>query len=443
MLDQTEGQKLVEQVLSLSRADEVQVDLQAVETTHLRFARNTPSTSGRHSDHTLTVRSTFGKKSASATINQLDLASLKLVTERSAELARLAPDNPEYMPELGPQSFAKVSAHDPEVSEHAGARMVEGSAHCIEQARAIGLSAAGFCEAVTRASWLGNRRGLLAQHRSTDVTFSETVRTQGSGGSGWASSVGNRLAQIDYARCSDAAIAKARSSVDPKPLAPGKYVTILEPACVASLMQLLLFSLNARSADEGRSFFSEPGGKTKLNQRLFPSSVSIYSDPSAENAPGVPYADDGLPQLPQRWIEQGVLQNLSCERFWAQKTGREPLPPPSNLIMKGGSGSLADLIASTARGVLITSLWYIRFVDPRTLLLTGLTRDGVFWIEDGKISHPVTNFRWNDSPIAVLKNLDAMTESLRASPRESAATNISVPALRVKEFELSSVSDAV
>ncbi len=275
------------------------------------------------------------------------------------------------------------------------------------------------------------------------MTFSETVRTQAAGGSGWASSVGNRLGQIDYARCSGAAIEKARRSVEPRPLAPGKYVTILEPACVASLMQLLVFRLNARSADEGRSFFSEPGGKTKLGQRLFPSTVSIHSDPSAESAPGSPYADGGLPQLPRRWIDQGVLQNLACERFWAQKSGREPLPPPSNLIMAGGSGSLDDLIASTARGVLITSLWYIRFVDPRTLLLTGLTRDGVFWIEDGKISHPVTNFRWNDSPIAVLENLDAMTESLRASPRESAATNICVPALRVKEFELSSVSDAV
>jgi predicted Zn-dependent protease len=111
--------------------------------------------------------------------------------------------------------------------------------------------------------------------------------------------------------------------------------------------------------------------------------------------------------------------------------------------MEGGSGSLDDLIASTQRGVLITSLWYIRFVDPKTLLLTGLTRDGVFWIQNGKIAHPVSNFRWNDSPIRVLKNVEAMTASARTSPREGTATNIWVPALRVKEFELSSVSDAV
>jgi predicted Zn-dependent protease len=208
-------------------------------------------------------------------------------------------------------------------------------------------------------------------------------------------------------------------------------------------MQMLLFSMNARSADEGRSFFSEPGGKTKLGQQLFPESVSIHSDPSAAVAPGAPWGDGGLPQLPRPWIERGRVTNLFCERFWAQKREREAVPAPSNVLMSGGSGSLEDLIASTQQGVLITSLWYIRFVDPKSLLLTGLTRDGVFWIQDGKISHPVTNFRWNDSPIRVLKNIDAMTASLRTAPRESAASNISVPALRVKEFELSSVSDAV
>jgi predicted Zn-dependent protease len=220
-------------------------------------------------------------------------------------------------------------------------------------------------------------------------------------------------------------------------------VTILEPACVASLMQLLLLTMSARSADEGRSFFSAPGGKTKVGQQLFPESVSIKSDPSDPAAPGAPWGEGGVPQLPRTWIDGGRVQTLSHDRFWAQKQGREAVPPPSNLLMAGGQGSVLDLIASTERGVLITSLWYIRFVDPRTLLLTGLTRDGVFWVENGKISHPVTNFRWNDSPIRVLENIEAMTETRRTSTREQIATNICVPALRVKEFELSSVSDAV
>ena len=443
MLSEAEGKQLLERVLGLSRADEAQVSLLATEAGHLRFARNTPSTSGRYSDHELSVRSTFGRKSATATVNQLDPLSLQEVVARSEQLAQLAPEDPERMPDLGPQSYAPVDAFDPALSSQGAAQMVAGSAACLDRARSAGLVAAGFSEARDRAAWIANRRGLRAYHRSTEAGFSTTVRTAQGDGSGWASGSGNSVKQIDHAGCAERAIDKARRSVAPKPLAPGKYVTVLEPACVASLMQLLAFSMNARSADEGRSFFSEPGGKTKLGQQLFPETVSLRSDPAAEMAPGAPFSADGQPQRPRAWIERGQVQSLACERFWAQKRDREPEPPPSNLLMSGGKGSLEELIASTERGVLITSLWYIRFVDPRTLLLTGLTRDGVFWLEDGKISHPVTNFRWNDSPIRVLQQVEAMSESVRASPRDGSASNLWVPALRVKEFELSSVSDAV
>lgn len=443
MLSEAEGKQLLERVLALSRADEAQVNLVATEAAHLRFARNTPSTSGQYSDHELSVRSTFGRKSATATVNQLDPLSLQEVVARSEQLAQLAPDDPERMPDLGAQSYVAVNAFDPGLSSDGAAQMVAGSAACLDRARSAGLVAAGFSQASDRATWIANRRGLRAYHRSTEADFSTTVRTPSGDGSGWASGAGNSVKQIDYPGCAERAIDKARRSVAPKPLAPGKYVTVLEPACVASLMQLMALSMNARSADEGRSFFSEPGGKTKLGQQLFPESVSIRSDPAAAVAPGEPFSGDGQPQLPRAWIESGKLQTLACERFWAQKRDREAVPPPSNLIMSGGTGSLEDLIASTERGVLITSLWYIRFVDPRTLLLTGLTRDGVFWLENGKISHPVTNFRWNDSPIRVLQQVEAMSESVRTLPREGGAASLWVPALRVKEFELSSVSDAV
>jgi predicted Zn-dependent protease len=320
---------------------------------------------------------------------------------------------------------------------------VRGTALCIEQARAAGLSAAGYSEATATASWVGNRRGLSGYHRATEASFSQTVRTADAGGSGWSAGVGNAVSAIDYGRCGAVSIAKAQASAEPRPLAPGKYVTILEPSCVASLMQMLMFSMNQRSAEEGRSFFSEPGGKTKLGRQLFPESISIRSDPSSSLAPGAPWGREELPQVPRTWIEQGKLASLYCERFWADKRQREPVPPPSNVLMSGGKGSLDELIADTKQGVLITSLFYIRFVDPRTLLLTGLTRDGVFWIENGKVSHPVTNFRWNESPVRVLENVDAMSAAVRTPPRESMDSTVVVPALRLKEFELSSVSDAV
>lgn len=443
MLSKEDGLKVIEQVSAASHADDVLVTLVASDVTHLRYARNTPSTSGQQSDCVLTVRSTFGKKSASATVNQLDEATIAAVIERSEQLARLAPDNPEQMPELGPQSYASVVAYDETLLESGATDIVRGSALCIDQARALGLTAAGYSEATATASWVGNRRGLSGYHRSTEAAFSQTVRGPDASGSGWGAGVGNSVSAVDYARCSSVSIQKAQASKNPRPLAPGKYVTILEPSCVASLMSILSMSMNARSAEEGRSFFSEPGGKTKLGRKLFPESVSIRSDPSSPLAPGMPWGEEALPQAPRTWIDAGRLTSLFCERFWAQKQEREAVPPPANLLMSGGQGSLDELIADTRRGVLITSLFYIRFVDPRTLLLTGLTRDGVFWIENGKLSHPVTNFRWNDSPVRVLENVEAMSAAVRTPPRESMDSTVVVPALRLKEFELSSVSDAV
>jgi predicted Zn-dependent protease len=444
MLSKEEGHDVIQQVIAASHADDVLVTLVASDVTHLRYARNTPSTSGQQSDCVLTVQSTFGKKSASATVNQLDAATLAAVVERSEQLARLAPDNPEQMPGLGPQSYPSVAAFDEALLESGATDIVRGSALCIDQARAHGLTAAGFSEANATASWVGNRRGLSGHHRSTEAAFSQTVRGDaGTGGSGWGAGVGNSVSAVDYARCSSVSIQKAQASKNPRALAPGKYVTILEPSCVASLMSILALSMNARSAEEGRSYFSEPGGKTKLGRKLFPESVSIRSDPSSALAPGMPWGEEALPQAPRTWIDGGRLTSLFCERFWAQKQEREAVPPPANLLMSGGQGSLDELIADTPRGVLITSLFYIRFVDPRTLLLTGLTRDGVFWIENGKVSHPVTNFRWNESPVRVLENVEAMTAAVRTPPRESMDSTVVVPALRVKEFELSSVSDAV
>lgn len=443
MLTREQGQALVEQVLGMSRADDVQVSLRSTQTTHLRFARNTPSTSGTATDTVLSIESTFGTRSATATINQLDPASLAEGVSRSEALARLAPEDPEHMPSLGAQSFPLVEVYDGRVQSDAAPALVEGSGMCMERARARNLEAAGYSQAVARATFIGTKHGLFGYHRTTETSFSMTARSAERGGSGWASTVGNTLASLDYDRCSATAVDKALRSEKPRPLAPGKYVTILEPACVANLMQLLASSMNARSADEGRSYFSEPGGGTKLGRQLFPEAVTLRSDPAAADAPAAPWGEGGLPHTPRTWIDRGRLATLACERFWAQKKGREAVAPPSNVLMTGGSGALSELVSSTKRGVLISSLWYIRAVDPRTLLFTGLTRDGVFWIENGQIAYPVTNFRWNDSPIAVLQNLEAMTASVRTSTRDGAATNIFVPALRVRAFELSSVSDAV
>jgi predicted Zn-dependent protease len=437
------GHAIVDQVLALSRADDVFVTLSATQTTHVRFARNAVSSNGEQSDLVLTIESSFGRKSASAAVNQLDARTLAEAVARSEQMARLAPEDPEHMPGLGPQPYVAVPAYDETALDAAAAEMTRGTAGCIERARAQGLTAAGYCKVDATAEWVGNRRGLQGHQRATNAAFSHTVRTARGGGSGWSASVAGAASGLDFDGCSRVAIAKARTSAEPRPLPPGKYVAILEPSCVASLVAPFMLAMNTRSAEEGRSFFSKPGGSTKLGEQLFPEAVTLRSDPAATAAPGAAIGSEALPQLPRTWIDRGRLATLACDRFWADKRGREPVPPPSNVLMDGGKGTLDELIADTQRGVLITSLFYIRFVDPRTLLLTGLTRDGVFWIEDGKLSHPVNNFRWNESPARVLSHIDAMTAPVRAAPRESLAANVVAPAVRVSEFELSSVSDAV
>ncbi|HWN67569.1 MAG TPA: TldD/PmbA family protein, partial [Haliangium sp.] len=408
MIDRERARAVTDAVLALSKADEARVELTESEVTHLRFANNAPSTSGTYTEPALTIWSSFGKRTGSVSVTQLDEASLAQAVRRSEELARLAPEDPEHVPVLGPQAFSDTPAFDADTAERGAEVLAEGVGRCVEDARKAGLEAAGFTETVAEAQVIASSRGLFGYHRNTRAYVSETARTPDGSGSGWASAADHRIAEIDYGAVSRTAVAKAQASQAPRPLPPGEYVTILEPACVANLLQLMTFFMNARNADEGRSYFASPKGGNRRGETLFPDNVHIYSDPQDPLAPAAPWGADGLPQQRRDWIAGGKLANLYVERFWADKQGVEPIPRPSNLIMRGGKSSVDDLVASTKRGLLVTSMWYIRFVDPRSLLFTGLTRDGVFWIENGKIQYPVQNFRWNESPIHLLKHIEGM-----------------------------------
>ncbi|HTE54903.1 MAG TPA: TldD/PmbA family protein [Kofleriaceae bacterium] len=445
MLTREKAQELVKKVLSRSKADEAEVELTSGTVANLRFARNSPSTSGSKTGPSLTVRSSFGKKSGQATVNQLDDATLDQVVQRSEEMARLAPDDPERMPALGAQKYAEPAAYFESTATQGPARMAQGAAACIDAARAADFVAAGFTRTAAEMEALGTSRGLFGYHRSTSASLSTTVRTADGTGSGFAGRVGRRIEDVDYAGAAKIAVEKAAASRKARPLKPGKYVTILEPSCVASLLQLMMFGMDRRRADEGRSYFAAPKrpGGTRLGEKLFGAEVDLRSDPVDPRCPARPWGDDGVPQAARAWIDHGVLKSLACDRFWATQQKTTPVPRPTNLLMAGGKGSLADLIRSTRKGVLITSFWYIRFLDPQTMTFTGLTRDGVFWIENGEIAHPVNNFRWNDSPISALKKVEAMSSAELTPARGDEDPFSVVPALRVSEFNLASVSDAV
>jgi predicted Zn-dependent protease len=283
---------------------------------------------------------------------------------------------------------------------------------------------------------MGNSKGMFGYNKRTSVDFSVTVRTADGLGSGYAIRDYNDVSLLNSKEVTNIAMQKAQASVNAQAIEPGKYTVILEPTAAGDLMGLLTRSLDARSADEGRSFMSKKGGGTRIGEKLFDERVNIYSDPSNSIIPGAPWDNEGYPQKPVKWVENGVVKNLFYSRYWAQKQGVAPVGRPSGVIFEGGNQSLADMISSTERGILVTRFWYIRGVDPQTLLFTGLTRDGTFYIENGKIKFPVKNFRFNESPIIMLNNIEALGQQQRVD-------GDLIPAMKIRDFTFTSLSDAV
>jgi predicted Zn-dependent protease len=270
-----------------------------------------------------------------------------------------------------------------------------------------------------------------------------TARNRAGTWSGWAGAGETRFGRLDMARLGKRAIEKGTHTAAPIVLDPGKYTVILEPSAVCDLVGWMLWYMGARFADEGRSFFSRKGGGNRIGDKLFADSVTITTDPSDPVAPEPTFAGDGQPRHRTAWIESGVLKNLAYPRFWAQKTGHAPIPPPRGFVMAGGNATVDDMVRDTKRGVLVTRFWYIRMLDAQKLVLTGLTRDGNFYIEDGRIVGPANNFRFNESPVAMLANVLAVGPSERTRSGENEDSLCATPTLLVKDFTFSSRSDAI
>ncbi len=442
ILSESEAKALMQKVLSYSKADECEVNLSGEERGNIRYARNAVSTSGALTNKNLVVQSSFGKKSGVATIDEFDDASLQKVVRRSEELAQLAPENPESMPVLGPQQYVKSSGFFQSTADLTPAARAEAVAKSLQLVGNQKLTAAGFLDDRRGYAAMMNSKGLFAYYPSTNVNFSLTVRTEDGTGSGYVAKGYSDFNKLDTATATKVAVQKAAGSINAKALEPGKYTVILEPTAAAVLLENIFFNMDARSADEGRSFLSKPGGKTRLGEKLVDERVTFYSDPAHPDLPASPWAGDGRAQEKINWIDKGTVKNLYYSRYWAQKQGVKAIPQPNNMIMAGGTATLDEMIKGTQRGILVTKLWYIREVDPQTLLLTGLTRDGTFFIENGKIKHPVKNFRFNESPVIMLNNLEALGKPERVLSTES-DINYLVPPMKIRDFTFTSLSDAV
>ena len=436
ILDEAQARQLIEKALACAKADEVRVNLWGGRTRNTRFAVNSISTCGDRDELSVSVTAYFGKRHASASGSETDDASLRRIVETAEELARIAPEDPEYVPELGPQDYLPVRPWFESTATATSDLGAEAARAAIEPALQRGITVAGFLEYGHDFNALGNNKGLFGYYQSSDTRFSVTARTADGKGSGWASETSRDISDPTFARAAERAIQKAEASRDPKTLDPGVYPVILEPAAVDEFLTYALWSMNARQADEGRSFYAKPGGGNKIGDKIVGDNITMASDPAQPEILAPPFAGDGLPAKRRVWIKRGVLQGLFYDRYWAQKQGKEATGWPSNLIFQGGDQDLDALIASTDKAILVTRFWYIRSVDPQTILVTGLTRDGVFWVEDGAIRHAVKNFRFNETPIAVLSKVTGMTRPWRVG-------NALIPAIRASEFTFSSLSEAV
>lgn len=442
-ISRTDAQSLIERAVKMSRAEAIRVMVDDGTTTNLRFADNRVTTAGRVQDTSLVVISSFGAKHAAVQTNDVSEEGMRRAVTSSEALAHLAPDDPESMPELGPQEYKPSEAYFTSTAEASADARARAAMTALEPARAAGdLKAAGYLEVRGRAYAIGNNKGVFGHYPYSTANYTLTVRTNDGTGSGWAGAEVNDWAQMDFAALGQHAIQKARASRSPVAVEPGRYTVVMEPQAVGDLVQLMGGYIGAREADEGRSPFVKQGGGNKIGQKIIDSRVSIISDPADPDLRSQPFDDDGLPIGRQVWVDNGVLKQLYYSRFWAKKQGKQATGSPSSFKMTGGTASLDDMIKSTDRGILVTRLWYLREVDPRTILYTGLTRDGTFLIENGKVSHAVKNFRFNDSPLFMLNNVEALGRPVRIGGTEAGGA-IVVPAVKAKDFTFTSLSDAI
>ena len=444
-LSRDDMKALTDRVLSYARAEQTRVGVSSGVSDFTRTAMNRVTTSGSADDVTVRITSAFGKRVASIETNRLDAASLEKSVRDAEALARLSPENPEYLPEPPVQTYRDVSGYYTSTGELTTEDRGRAAALVLERSKVANTIAAGYIDVFAGARAVANSNGLFAYHASTAVASTLTVRTPDGASSGWAGDEGADWTTIESERIAADALGKCEAWRGKTAFEPGTYEAVLEPTAVGMLLSRMMGAFDARAAEVGRWFFSKRGGGTLLGDKVFDERVTIRSDPAFKNGETAPFTQSGESTAPETWVENGVLRSLAYSRFWAEKQGVASKPGMSNFVMTGGDATVADLIASVKRGVLISRFWYIRPLNPRMLTQTGITRDGTFLIENGKISRPITNFRFNQSLADLLKNVEMMGPPTRvcASENSSAGPPVIVPALKVRAFNLASVSDAI
>ena len=440
MLTRERAKDIFRKVLKYSTADETEAFITSASHSLTRFANNSIHQNVAEEGMTLSVRAVVEQRTARASTNKLDESSIRQVCEAALALARLQPPNPELLRMPGPQMYRAVDRFHSESAELSPQARAETVRAAVERAEKDGLTAAGVYSNGVSVTALFNSRGLEAFHEETSSEFSITMMKNGS--SGWAKKTSPSCVELEPEVLADRAARKALENREPKDIEPGRYVVILENAAVLDLLGFLFFDFGGLSVYERRSCLTD-----RVGQKLFGENINVRDDVYHPLQAGPPFDGEGIPRQRVNLIERGVVKNLVYARATAHKMGKEPtghgfpLPneygeAPMNIVMDGGKSGTDDMVRSTARGLLVTRLWYIREVDPYQKILTGMTRDGTFWIEDGEVRHAVKNLRFNQSVIEMLNQVEMMGPPQRTAGEES--FEMVVPAMKVKDFNFSS-----
>ena len=445
LLAERELRGIIDTVLKLAKstpAAETEVHVDEVADALTRFANNGIHQNVFESCVTVSVRTVSEGRTARASTNRLDEDALRGVIEASLSLAQSQPKDPRLLSMPGKQRYRAVNRFVRATAALTPEDRARAVRRACDLAARKGQVAAGIFSSGLRQTATGNSRGLFAAYRETHSQFSITMQKDGA--ASWAKADSADARAIDPQKLAERAGEKAHLAADAKELAPGRYTVILEPAAVLDLVGFLFYDFAATAVKDKRSCLNERMGKL-----LFGLNISISDDVFHPLQQGAPFDGEGMPRQKVLLVDGGVPRNLVYSRAAAKSAGKKPtghgfvLPneegeAPFNLVFSGGDSSVEQMVASTDRGLLVTRLWYIREVDPYEKVMTGMTRDGLFLVEKGKIAGAVRNFRFNHSLLEMLRNVELLGPAVRASGEES--FEMVVPAMKVHDFQFSEVT---
>ena len=458
MYSRDEIKTLTEKVLSMAKADAVEVAFEGGERSATRWANSSITVNLVQYDQQLTLTVRHGQKQGAASTREFDDESLKAMVDEAQETAQKARDNPNLAPLVkGPQDYVPVDAVAQQTADFGPGERAAWVKQSVDICEKKGVLGAGYVPKAYQTTCLANSEGLFAYYQYAEAGFILTCRMPTGSGSGWSGITGAKdLSQIDVAALTEIAANKALKSQKPRAIEPGRYTTIIEPRPAARLLSTMMGAFNAGGGGGfgggfnfggiGRPFVSADG-TPKIGQKLFSESFTLKSDVGNPVLRQTPIMNDGAAAMPVTWVEKGVLKNIYYDPATArrQKVAPSSANPNMSLVVEGTHQSTEEIIKTTRRGLLVTFFWYLRPVDTLTLLNTGMTRDGLFLIENGEIAGPVQNFRWNMSPLVAFANISAVGKSVPIHTGEAydGPGTALVPAIRVEDFYMTSVSPAV